>query len=140
MEVAMLKNTVLVMIIAQILGSPVPAQITSMPEREILSYEDSAIRLDTHPDTLMMRCGDHFLYAGQNSEVPILMVDLKPIQTDKGKRLVLFVMLKRNVRVEINNAKSAPTVEVTPGPKFILRINRHDYGKAERCLPRPPGA
>ncbi len=84
-----------------------------------------------------MKCGDHFLYVGQNSEVPILMVDLKPIQMDTGRRLVLFVMQKRNVQVEINNAKSAPTAEVTPGPKFILRINRTDYKKAERCLPRP---
>lgn len=135
----MLENFAFVMLIAQILANPVPAQITSMPEREILAFQNSAIGKDKHPDTLKMRCGEHFLYAGEGDEVPIIMVDLKPLPADERK-LLLVVMQKRNVRVVIDNAKSTPTVEVTPGPKFLLRINRTDFRKAARCLPRPPGA
>lgn len=135
----MLENLAFLMLIAQILASPVPTQITSMPEREILAFQNSAIGKDKHPDTLKMRCGEHFLYAGEGFEVPIIMIDLKPLPTDERK-LILVVMQKRNVEVRIDNRKSAPTIEVTPGPKFILRMSRADYRKAERCLPRPLGA
>ena len=116
------------------------AQGTMIPEHEVLTLEESIFGPDQNPETVRMRCGEHFLYAGADSELPLLTLMMKPLPSDRTNANLLIVMQKRNVEVRIDNQKNRPTVEMVQGPKLILRISRADYEKATRCLPRPQGA
>ncbi len=116
------------------------AQILILPEREIVSLAESILSGDDSPEFKKMKCGDYFLYAGADSKVPFIGLNMKRLPSDKENVRLLIIMQKRNVEVRVDNKKEIPTAEVLPGPKLILRINRADYEKATRCLPRPLGA
>lgn len=134
-----MRNLTVVVLMVFCFFSSASAQ-TLVPEHEILTLQESLLGDDKHPDTIRMMCGDHFLYAGGGSAIPLLTFGMRRLPTDKSEAKLLVVMQKRNVEVRIDNGKSAPTAEVLSGPKLILRINRNHYEKAARCLPNPQGA
>ncbi len=116
----------------------VSAQVFLLPEREIVPLAESIFSGGGGPE----KCGDYFLYTDTDSEVPFITLNINrfPSSDKENVNLLIIMMQKRNVRVQIDNTKMVPTAEVLLGPKLILRLNRADYEKAARCLPRPLGA
>ena len=135
-----MRNLVAVVLMICCLVSSVSAQTPLVPERELLALQDSVFADDNHPDTVKMKCGEYFLYAGADSQVPLITFNVKPLPSDERGAVLLIVMQKRNVQVVIDNTKKIPTTKIIPGPQMILRISRVDYEKSSRCLPKPPSA
>ncbi|GEM_PF-2595131 len=77
-------------------------------------------------------CGDYFSQANE------AVITAWVMKTVDGKiNIAGFLMQIANVEVRIDNKKPRPTLEVAPGPKFIIRLSRADYQKVSTCLPRP---